>query len=101
MAVACYVGSDLQWNLVGRRGFEPLTSSVSGKRSPTELTARELRGGDGNRTRVQGFAGPCLSHSATPPRGCPVGTAPPKSRADSPGSEARSGASERTTGFEP
>jgi 6-phosphogluconolactonase len=24
-------------------------------------------GGDGNRTRVQGFAGPCLSHSATPP----------------------------------
>jgi hypothetical protein len=29
---------------------------------------RELKGGgDGNRTRVQGFAGPCLSHSATPP----------------------------------
>jgi surface antigen len=27
-----------------------------------------MRGGDGNRTRVQGFAGPCLSHSATPPR---------------------------------
>ena len=27
-----------------------------------------LRGGDGNRTRVQGFAGPCLSHSATPPQ---------------------------------
>jgi hypothetical protein len=27
------------------------------------------RGGDGNRTRVQGFAGPCLSHSATPPQG--------------------------------
>ena len=26
-------------------------------------------GGDGNRTRVQGFAGPCLSHSATPPQG--------------------------------
>src|SRR5579875_1095390 len=24
-------------------------------------------GGGGNRTRVQGFAGPCLSHSATPP----------------------------------
>jgi uncharacterized protein len=24
-------------------------------------------GGAGNRTRVQGFAGPCLSHSATPP----------------------------------
>ena len=31
--------------------------------------AGELNGGgDGNRTRVQGFAGPCLSHSATPPR---------------------------------
>ena len=27
-----------------------------------------MRGGDGNRTRVQGFAGPCLSHSATPPQ---------------------------------
>src|SRR5579875_1297128 len=26
-------------------------------------------GGGGNRTRVQGFAGPCLSHSATPPGG--------------------------------
>jgi hypothetical protein len=26
-----------------------------------------MRGGGGNRTRVQGFAGPCLSHSATPP----------------------------------
>jgi hypothetical protein len=25
---------------VGARGFEPLTSSVSGKRSPTELSAR-------------------------------------------------------------
>jgi hypothetical protein len=29
----------------------------------------KLGGGDGNRTRVQGFAGPCLSHSATPPQG--------------------------------
>lgn len=26
-----------------------------------------LGGGDRNRTGVQGFAGPCLSHSATPP----------------------------------
>src|SRR5580704_11297922 len=26
-------------NLVGRTGFEPVTSSVSGKRSPAELTA--------------------------------------------------------------
>jgi hypothetical protein len=50
--------------LVGDTGIEPVTSSVSGKRSPTELIAR---GGCGNRTRVQGFAGPCLSHSANPP----------------------------------
>jgi hypothetical protein len=27
-------------SLVGARGFEPLTSSVSGKRSPPELSAR-------------------------------------------------------------
>jgi hypothetical protein len=48
-------------------------------------------GGDGNRTRVQGFAGPCLSHSATPPqeRGWPAANLP------------HSRASERTTGFEP
>ena len=51
-------------NVVGDTGIEPVTSSVSGKRSPAELNAR---GGSGNRTRVQGFAGPCLSHSATPP----------------------------------
>ena len=35
-----------------------MTSSVSGKRSPAELIAR---GGDGNRTRVHGFAGRCLT----------------------------------------
>lgn len=49
---------------MGDTGIEPVTSSVSRKRSPTELIAR---GGSGNRTRVQGFAGPCLSHSAIPP----------------------------------
>ncbi len=53
----------LSW-VVGDTRIELVTSSVSRKRSPTELIAR---GGDGNRTRVQGFAGPCLSHSATPP----------------------------------
>src|SRR5215207_4316596 len=77
------------YRVVGATGIEPVTSSVSGKRSPAELSAR---GGGGNRTRVQGFAGPCLSHSATPP--------------DSPeGSEeidrTPEGVSERTTGFEP
>jgi hypothetical protein len=54
--------------LVGATRFELVTSSVSGKRSPTELSAR---GGSGNRTRVQGFAGPCLSHSAIPPNESP------------------------------
>src|SRR3954447_19095777 len=57
-----------RWNvpseLVGDTGFEPVTSSVSRKRAPTAPIAR---GGCGNRTRVQGFAGPCLSHSANPP----------------------------------
>jgi hypothetical protein len=48
-------------------------------------------GGDGNRTRVQGFAGPCLSHSATPPQ----------ERASPAANQSRSRASERTTGFEP
>src|SRR5262249_54101922 len=50
--------------MVGDTGFEPVTSSVSRKRAPTAPIAR---GGCGNRTRVQGFAGPCLSHSANPP----------------------------------
>ena len=31
------------------------------------LTSTLVGGGDGNRTRVQGFADPCLNHSATPP----------------------------------
>lgn len=63
--------------LVGARGFEPLTSSASGKRSPPELSARAgkytpapagpPRGDDRNRTGVPGFADPCLNHSATSP----------------------------------
>ena len=28
---------------------------------------QKSRGGERNRTAVQGFAGPCLNHSATPP----------------------------------
>src|SRR5690606_34881684 len=44
--------------MVRDTGIEPVTSSVSGKRSPAELIAR---GGDGNRTRVHGFAGRCLT----------------------------------------
>src|SRR5437764_6659221 len=37
---------------------QPLTCCFSRSR---------VRGGAGNRTRVEGFAGPCLNHSATPP----------------------------------
>src|SRR5665811_1207221 len=53
---------------VGDTGIEPVTSSVSGKRSPAELIARSVlhervvpRGGNGIRTRVNGFAGRCLA----------------------------------------
>src|SRR5271168_1821845 len=50
-------------NVVRGTGIEPATSSVSGKRSPAELTApgQRIGGGDGNRTRVHGFAGRCLT----------------------------------------
>ncbi len=60
--------------MVGRTGIEPVTSCVSSKRSPAELTplgrhlSRAPGGGERNRTAVQGFAGPCLNHSATPPK---------------------------------
>src|ERR1700754_2733519 len=48
--------------MVRDTGIEPVTSSVSGKRSPAELIARvQHGGGDGNRTRVHGFAGRCLT----------------------------------------
>ena len=50
--------------LVGDTGIEPVTSSVSGKRATAAPIAR---GGYGIRTRVYGFAGPCLSQSANPP----------------------------------
>jgi hypothetical protein len=33
------------FELVGGTGIEPVTSSVSGKRSPAELTAREAEAG--------------------------------------------------------
>ncbi len=64
---------------MGRAGFEPATSSVSGKRSPPELTARgdwhyhrpksERRRPELNRgTR---FCRPLPNHSATSPCGGP------------------------------
>jgi hypothetical protein len=51
---------------VGDTGIEPVTSSVSGKRATAAPIAQMLcvsrkRGGDGIRTRVDGFAGRCLA----------------------------------------
>ena len=56
----------------------------------TALPASVARigGGDGNRTRVQGFADPCLNHSATPPgrvctrRGAEVSPSPRQLRTE-------------------
>ena len=43
------------------------TSDLLGVNEARSHCAIRPRGGDGDRTRVQGFAGPCLNHSATPP----------------------------------
>ena len=43
-------------------GLEPAVSRI------IPSTGRTKRGGGRNRTAVRGFAGPCLNHSATPPR---------------------------------
>jgi hypothetical protein len=60
--VAIMLGNSTLSLLVRDTGIEPVTSSVSGKRSPAELIARVIfGGGDGNRTRVHGFAGRCLT----------------------------------------
>jgi hypothetical protein len=69
MFIACVLASLPRYRylaaktLVRGTGIEPATSSVSGKRSPAELTALDQGngGGDGNRTRVHGFAGRCLT----------------------------------------
>ena len=51
--------------MVGRTGFEPVTSSVSGKRSPTELTARVPRR-DATRARTPPYDADRASHRASP-----------------------------------
>ncbi len=54
----------LRYIRVGDTGIEPVTSSVSGKRATAAPIARidyEYGGGDGIRTRVNGFAGRCLA----------------------------------------
>ncbi len=55
-----------------KRGRMPRAIAPNGSTGTDQLMAGDggawnRRGGGGNRTRVQGFAGPCLSHSATPP----------------------------------
>ena len=89
----CMTPSDLRKHCVGDTGIEPVTSSVSGKRSPAELIALHhphrmvlLRGGNGIRTRVHGFAGRCLASR-------------PSHRGGNPGDGLD--LFERTTGFEP
>ena len=62
----------------GIRGQSPHALTLTVRSAETARTQRfatigaiELQtprgGGAGNRTRVKGFAGPCLNHSATPP----------------------------------
>src|SRR4051812_20435499 len=60
--------------LEAARGIEPLYKAKRCNRAgPGACKAQSTNvrkktgGGEGNRTPVQGFAGPCLSHSATPP----------------------------------
>src|SRR5665647_30822 len=83
--------------MVGDTGIEPVTSSVSRKRATPAPIAHPccvacgVRGGDGIRTRVYGFAGRCLaSRPLHREANEPAGVSP---HADV--------ASERTTGFEP
>jgi hypothetical protein len=97
--------------LVGARGFEPLTSSVSGKRSPTELSARGehgtgrsghvwRRGPELNRCR--GFCRPLPNHSATPPNERPgrPGTASLREPPNEPRDPLGPSGNERSTGSE-
>src|SRR5947209_17845966 len=62
-----------------------VSASTCGRSTSTSRCVR-LRGGEENRTPVQGFAGPCLNHSATPPGGSsypwPVWPRPGRGRPD-------------------
>ena len=71
--------------MVGARGFEPLTSSASRKRSTPELSARgrhrtERRVSGSRRgpelNRCTGFCRPLPNHSATPPACAPGAPGP-------------------------
>ena len=72
----------------GRRGVEAERErNPNGERSPLRRGASRrlstrLGGGDGNRTRVEGFADLCLSHSATPPERISVPCDPTKGSGD-------------------
>ena len=76
----------LRRNLTDTGGW-PETFPDNVRSAKTPLTSTKVLvwegGGGGNRTRVQGFAGPCLNHSATPPgEGATVDD--PSSTSDSP-----------------
>src|SRR3954447_25886445 len=77
---------------VGDTGIEPVTSPVSGKRATAAPIARAGtwpdRGGDGIRTRVNGFAGRCLASRPPHRHGSPRSDASP------------TGPTERMTRFE-
>jgi hypothetical protein len=86
------MGCDLHKLAVGGTGIEPVTSSVSGKRSPAELTAREAEAGI---EPLGHSATGRLEGSAWVLRAARTCLAACTRTRDS------SGTSERTTGFEP
>src|SRR5437763_125132 len=53
--------------LVANQGSHRTLSGRRKQRLTCNFTRSDARGGERNRTAVQGFAVPCLNHSATPP----------------------------------
>ncbi len=61
-----------------RRLWALIWARVAGIGAHSAKSAQTTGGDDGNRTHVQGFAGPCLNHSATSP--CQVTNAATRTR---------------------
>ncbi len=73
--VSCKCATRLRQRPIGKHVSSTRTPARSVRPQyweiPREQVAKPMschRGGERNRTAVQGFAGPCLSHSATPPK---------------------------------